>query len=110
MKKILVVHPGTGSSSERVRFLEREVEILRQGCGGDITRAEEILRAHDGRVDAIGLEGMPRRLRLASAARTRPVRLAGRRGMGPGFLLTGRVSVCVGRQDEEAAMWKTGVG
>ena len=72
MKKILVVHPGTGSSSERVRFLEREVEILRQGCGGDITRAEEILRAHDGRVDAIGLEGMPRRLRLAHATRVHP--------------------------------------
>lgn len=72
MKRILVVHPGSGSSSERLRFLEREVEILRQGCGGDLDRAREILAAHDGRVDAIGLEGMPRRLRLAHATRVHP--------------------------------------
>ncbi|MEZ4716492.1 MAG: hypothetical protein R2851_10450 [Caldilineaceae bacterium] len=49
---------------EDVRFLDQTVRILRRGCGGDHARARELIAAHDGRVDAIGLDGLPARLQL----------------------------------------------
>lgn len=73
MKQVLVIHAGDGESVEEVRFLGREVRLVHIGCGGDPRRARELISGHDGRVDAIGLDGLPARLELGSVRREHAV-------------------------------------
>jgi predicted amino acid dehydrogenase len=47
-----------------VSFLGRDVEVRRIGCGGDAVLIRARIEELDGRVAAIGLEGMPSRLEL----------------------------------------------
>jgi predicted amino acid dehydrogenase len=69
MKSILVIHLGLGEESGLVEFQGQSIEVRRLGCGGDIEIARQWIVEHDGRVDAIALEGMPAQLRLGSAQR-----------------------------------------
>ncbi len=64
MKQILVLHLNQGEETSTVSFLGQDVQVQRIGCGGDVARAQALIAEHDGRVDAIGLEGMPFELRL----------------------------------------------
>jgi predicted amino acid dehydrogenase len=67
MVQVLVITTGTDESSSDITFLGRQVRLRRAGCGGDAAKARELIAAHDGRVAAIGLEGMPARLELGGA-------------------------------------------
>lgn len=69
MKTILIIHLNEADSTSTVSFLGQPVEILRRGCAGDAGRAEELIVAFDGKVDAIGLEGIPFDLQLGNARR-----------------------------------------
>ena len=69
MKHVLVIHLNQGDETQRVSFMGHEIEIHRIGCGGDPECARTLIRAYDGAVDAIGLEGMPARLHLGCATR-----------------------------------------
>jgi len=69
MKKILIIHLNQEDETEIVRFLEQDIEVQRRGCGGDTSKAQELVAEYDGHVDAIGLEGMPVLLELGSAQR-----------------------------------------
>ena len=73
MKKVLVIHLNNDSSTETVHFLGQDVLIQREGCGGDAEKAAMLIRAHDGRFDAIALEGMPAQLKLGSSKRMHEV-------------------------------------
>jgi len=68
MKKLVVIHLGEGESTETITFLGQAVEIRRLGCGGEEARARALIMEHDGRAEAIALEGMPARLRLGNAS------------------------------------------
>ncbi len=70
MKSVLVVHLGSGEESSLVEFQGQQIEIRRLGCAGDADLARRWIIEHDGRVDAIGLEGLPARLQLGNARRT----------------------------------------
>src|SRR5690606_35701655 len=50
-------------------LLNQSVEILRRGCRGDPAQARSLIVEYDGRVDAIGLEGLPVELQLGHASR-----------------------------------------
>lgn len=67
MKHIIVVHLNEGDETSTVTFLGQSVEIRRVGCGGDAERARMLITGFDGKVDAIGLEGMPSQLHLGHA-------------------------------------------
>lgn len=69
MKKVLVITITEEDSHSVVHFLNQQIEVHRLGCGGEIERARQLIHAYDGKVDAIGLEGLPRYLRLGSARR-----------------------------------------
>jgi predicted amino acid dehydrogenase len=69
MKQILVIHLDQDESRETVTFLGQEVEIHRLGCKGDAETARKLIAEYDGRVDAIGLEGLPAELELGPARR-----------------------------------------
>ena len=69
MKQILVIHLNEETSSETVTFLEQEIEILRVGCNGNAEIARQLISEYDGRVEAIGLEGLPARLDLGTQYR-----------------------------------------
>ncbi len=64
-KKILVIHGGaeTNETSD-LSFRGRKAEVRRLGCGGDPARARQLVAEWDGRVDAVGLEGLPIHLEL----------------------------------------------
>jgi len=64
VKQILVIHLGDDESIETVSFLGQELIIQRLGCHGDVERVRAFIAAHDGQVDAIGLEGLPAHLSL----------------------------------------------
>ncbi len=68
MKHILVIHLGDGESVETVSFLGQELSIKRLGCHGDADQARAWITAHDGQVDAIGLERLPAQLRLGGVS------------------------------------------
>ncbi len=68
MKHILLIHLGDGESIETVSFLDQTLTIKRLGCHGDADRARAWIAAHDGQVDAIGLEGMPAQLSLGGVS------------------------------------------
>ncbi len=69
MKQILVIHLNEETTSQTVSFLGNEIEILRVGCNGDAAAARQLIGAYDGRVAAIGLEGLPATLELGTQQR-----------------------------------------
>ncbi|HEX9115527.1 MAG TPA: serine carboxypeptidase, partial [Anaerolineae bacterium] len=72
MQQVLVIHLDEGETTEQVTFLGREVMIRRAGCGGDAARARALIAENDGRVSAIGLEGLPAALQLGGHLRPHP--------------------------------------
>ncbi len=66
MWRVLVIHLNEDCCTEKVSFLGQEVEILREGCGGDPGIARQLIKTYDGQVAAIGLEGLPTTLELGS--------------------------------------------
>ena len=70
MKQILILHPGTGDERLPVSFLGSSLDLHRVGCDGDPGRCCALVAEHNGRVDAIGLEGMPVHLELKLARHT----------------------------------------
>ncbi|GAB4396785.1 MAG: serine carboxypeptidase [Anaerolineales bacterium] len=69
MKKVLVIHLNEGEEKAVADLLGQQVEVRYVGCGGDPERAKAFIREHDGKVDAIGLEGLPRSIQLAGNSR-----------------------------------------
>ncbi len=69
MKTILVIHLGEGCEVTEASYLGSDLQIQRVGCHGDVARTEALIAEFDGKVDAIGLEGMPALLRLGGASR-----------------------------------------
>ncbi|MCX7851471.1 MAG: serine carboxypeptidase [Caldilineales bacterium] len=67
MKRVLVIHLNQEDETTVVRFLGQEIELIRRGSGGDPARIEALIAEYDGRVDAIGLEGIPAVLQLGPA-------------------------------------------
>lgn len=63
-KQVLVIDLSVDEVDEEVHFLGQDVQLMRRGCGGDVVRARELIAAHDGKVDAIALDGLPERLQL----------------------------------------------
>jgi predicted amino acid dehydrogenase len=69
MKRCLVVHLG-GEDQDFIAALgDRRAKVLWRGCQRDLERARALIRGHDGRVDAIGLDGIPLDLELGEAHR-----------------------------------------
>jgi len=60
MKRVLGVSLGSSQRDHTVRvaMLGEEIELSRRGTDGDLARAEQLIREHDGKVDAIGLGGI----------------------------------------------------
>jgi predicted amino acid dehydrogenase len=69
MKRLLIIHPGTGQQTSTVRFLGESLQLKRVGCLGDPARARSLIRQHDGAVDAVALDGIPITLRLGGSTR-----------------------------------------
>ena len=67
MKKILVIHLGTNSAEEQVRFLGQDVQVTYRGSSGDAGTARNLIEEFDGKVDAIALSGIPSALHLGPA-------------------------------------------
>ena len=67
MKQILVIHTGEGGETTNHSFMGHNLSLRRAGCGGDPERARALIQEYDGKVDAIGLEGMPATLELGAA-------------------------------------------
>jgi predicted amino acid dehydrogenase len=73
MKNVLVIHLGRGDEIVDTSFLGQTIRVERVGCAGDVEQATLLISAYDGRVDAIGLEGMPASIQLGGALRSHPV-------------------------------------
>ena len=73
MKQILIIHTGEGSDTAEYSFMGHALRVRRAGCGGDAERARALIQEHDGRVDAIALEGMPAVLELGDTRRPHEV-------------------------------------
>ena len=73
MKRIVVIHLDNAEYDEIVRFLGQEIEIRHRGCNGDPEKARALIVESDGKVDAIGLEGLPAQLQLGSAVRSHEI-------------------------------------
>ncbi len=60
MKHVLGVSLGSSQRDHTVQvsMLGEEIELSRRGTDGDLNRAEQLIREHDGQVDAIGLGGI----------------------------------------------------
>lgn len=69
MKKILIIHLGDNCERTSFSILGQEIQAERIGTHGDPERTRELIRAYDGKVDAIGLEDFPSVLRLGSVSR-----------------------------------------
>jgi predicted amino acid dehydrogenase len=69
MKHVVIIHLGDGDETSSVSFLGQDVEIRRIGSMGDAERARALIAEFDGRVDAIGLEGLPTQLELGAQHR-----------------------------------------
>jgi predicted amino acid dehydrogenase len=67
VKQVLVIHVNAGDETTTVSFRGQEIQIHRIGCHGDTERASALIAEYDGKVAAIGLEGMPIQLRLGAA-------------------------------------------
>lgn len=72
MKRILIIHTGSGDETATLTLLGQAVEARSVGCAGDAARARELIVASDGAYDAIALEGLPGRLYLGGASRAFP--------------------------------------
>ena len=59
MKSILVIHLGFGEASGLVEFQGHQIEIKRLGCGRDAALARLWIAEQDGKVDVLGLAGLP---------------------------------------------------
>jgi len=70
MKNVLVIHLGRGDEIVDTSFLGQTIRVERVGCAGDAEQATLLISAYDGRVDAIGLEGMPASIQLGGAQRS----------------------------------------
>ncbi|HQY94201.1 serine carboxypeptidase [Caldilinea sp.] len=73
MKRIAVIHLDDVMYDEVVHFLGQELEIYHRGCNGDVEQARALIAEQDGKVDAIGLEGLPSQLHLGSVHRSHEV-------------------------------------
>ncbi|MFO7631098.1 MAG: serine carboxypeptidase [Caldilinea sp.] len=73
MKRIVVIHLDDAEYDEIVRFLGQEIEIRHCGCSGDAEQARTLIAEHDGKVDAIALEGLPAQLQLGSIYRSHEI-------------------------------------
>jgi predicted amino acid dehydrogenase len=69
VRHVLVIHLGDDDTTDKVTFLGQDLAIIRTGCGGDVEVARRRIAEHDGRVDAIGLEGLPATLSLGRISR-----------------------------------------
>jgi predicted amino acid dehydrogenase len=69
MKSILILHLGEGEEAQEINFLQQDVKMKRIGCSGSVAKATSLISAFDGKVDIIGLEGMPAQLQLGQARR-----------------------------------------
>jgi len=67
---VLVLAYDGEECADTVRFLDRELELRRIGCQRDLKLARTLVARHDGKVDAMALEGMPVVLRLGPAQLT----------------------------------------
>jgi len=67
MKKVLLIHLGVLDEDRQALFLGETVEVLRRGSEGDPERVHALIAEYDGKVDAIGLHGMPFSLQLGPA-------------------------------------------
>lgn len=69
MKRIVSI--SLGSSGRDYHFttsiLGRTIEVERIGVNGEAARAAELIRAFDGRVDAIGIGGLTPVFRVGAA-------------------------------------------
>ena len=72
MKQALIVHAGHAGFTTRVELAGCAVEVRFAGCSADLGRALELVREHDGAVDAIGIDGLPVHLRLGSESALHP--------------------------------------
>ena len=66
VREIVIIDLNETDESTTVTFLGQPVTIHRRGCGGDSTRACALIQEYDGRVAAIGLDGLPAELTLGS--------------------------------------------
>lgn len=73
MKKILAIHLDSDDAEATVYLLAQEVTVIRRGCQGDPERARQLIQEYDGKVDAIGLQGLPATLQLGNAHVDHPV-------------------------------------
>jgi predicted amino acid dehydrogenase len=64
---ILLLMADGEEGTERVRLLDRELEIRRINCRRNLQTVGDLIDSHDGEFDAIGLEGFPLVLRLDQA-------------------------------------------
>jgi predicted amino acid dehydrogenase len=69
MKRLLVIHTGSGRKTTTVPFVGESLEIERVGCGGDPGRARSLMAEYDGAVAAVALDGVPTVLRLGASSR-----------------------------------------
>ncbi|MGB8646196.1 MAG: serine carboxypeptidase [Anaerolineae bacterium] len=69
MKNILFIHLGEGETTSALSFLGQTVTVKQLGCGGDPARVRACIAEHDGKVDAIALDGMPKQLSLGAVRR-----------------------------------------
>ncbi|MFL6199328.1 MAG: serine carboxypeptidase [Thermoanaerobaculia bacterium] len=69
VRSVAILHPGESDETARASFLGREVEVRRIGCDGEIELVRALIAELDGRVAAIGVEGMPFQLELGGVRR-----------------------------------------
>lgn len=69
MKRVLSIGPGPAQRNYRATLMlaDHPIEVERIGTSGDSTQVAALLRAYDGQVDAIALEGLPLSYRIAGA-------------------------------------------
>jgi len=69
MQRCLVIHLGDENEDLIATLGERRAKVLWRGCRRELDRARALVREHDGKVDAIGLDGIPINLELGDAHR-----------------------------------------
>ncbi len=76
MKRILIIDLTDRAETTVGSILGQEMEIQLLGCQGDFQIASGLIQEFDGKVDAIGLDGLPSSLQLSGV--TRPHELGAR--------------------------------
>ena len=59
MKDLLIIALDHGEETTTTTFLGHELRLRRVGSGGDPERIRKLIRDHDGKVDAVALDGIP---------------------------------------------------